>query len=666
MELSDKDLLEMHRLLVLTRRFEENACLWKRRDDILEIPHSSIGQEAIAIGACYGLRTDDWVMPSLRTRGAFFARGADLKDVLATMCAKKNGYSGGRETSHHAGIPEIGILAGSGVVGASIAVAVGAALGLKYCQSDAIVMDFFGDGASCRGDFHEGLNLAGVQQLPIVFVCENNLYAMSVPHQSQMAIDDIAVRAQGYGFPGVVVNGNDVLAVHETVQEAVTRARRGEGPTLIECKTYRWRSHCEVPALESEPWRPQAEIDEWEQKDPLRRLEKLLLDRQLLTKEKIKAINAQIQDSLDEALAYSHSSPNPLPEEGIEGIYAEQIKENVPPRLNRESGGMKEITYRQALAEAAREEMKRDGNVFLMGEDLCNLGGGFGVFQGFAQEFGTKRVLDTPISESAIAGAAVGAALVGTQPVAEIMFGDLTTIAMDHIVNSAAKIRYQHGGGFGCPAVFRTATGAGLHYGMHHSQALEAWYLHVPGLKVVVPSTPYDAKGLLKAAIRDPDPVVVFEHKMLYDLSGSVPDTDYVIPLGKGEIKREGTDVTIVAIGIMVHKALAAAEQLAEEGISVEVVDPRTLNPLDKTLILDSVRKTTRAVVTHEACKTGGVTAEIASVISEEAFWALDAPIVRVAAPDMPVPFSPIMEAYYIPGVEALANAVRGLLGRPS
>ena len=327
---------------------------------------------------------------------------------------------------------------------------------------------------------------------------------------------------------------------------------------------------------------------------------------------------------------------------------------------------MREITYRQALAEAAREEMKRDDNVFLMGEDICNMGGGFGVFLGFAQEFGSKRVLDAPISESAIAGAAVGAALVGTRPVAEIMFGDLTTLAMDHIVNSAAKVRYQHGGKFGCPVVFRAATGAGLHYGMHHSQALEAWYLHVPGLKVAVPGTPRDAKGLLKAAIRDPDPVIVFEHKMLYDLRGPVPDTDYAISLGEGEIKREGTDVTIVAIGIMVYKALAAAEQLAEEGIDVEVVDPRTLNPLDKTLILNSVRKTTRVVVTYEECKTGGATAEISSMISEEALWDLDAPVVRVAAPDMPIPFSPVMEEYYIPGVETLVEAVRGLLGRPT
>ena len=321
-ELPGKDLLEMHRLLVLTRMFEESACQWKRRGDILELPHASIGQEAIGVGACYGLRRDDWVMPSLRTRAAFFVRGAELKDVVTTMCAKANGYSGGRETSHHAGLPDLGILVGSGVVGASIAVAVGAALGIRYRESDAVVIDFFGDGASNRGDFHEALNLAGVQRLPIVLVCENNLYAMSVPQASGMAIQDIAVRAQSYGFPGEVIDGNDVVAVHRATQTAVARARAGDGPTLLECKTYRWRPHCEVPALDEEPWRPAAEIEEWKRKDPIARLEAILSDEGLMTAAEIASLKEEIQASLDEALAYALQSPDPRPEEALEGIYA--------------------------------------------------------------------------------------------------------------------------------------------------------------------------------------------------------------------------------------------------------------------------------------------------------------------------------------------------------
>ena len=321
-DLTPEDRVELHRLMVLTRMFEENACQWKRRGDILELPHASIGQEAIGVGACYGLREDDWVMPSLRTRAAFFVRGAELNGMVATMCAKANGYSGGRETSHHAGLPDLGILVGSGVVGASIAVAVGAALGIRYRESDAVVVDFFGDGASNRGDFHEALNLAGVQRLPVVLVCENNQYAMSVPQASEMAIQDIAVRAQSYGFPGEVVDGNDVEAVHRATRAAVARARAGEGPTLLECKTYRWRSHCEVPALDNEPWRPAAEIEEWMRKDPIARLEQRLLTEQLTTAEAIETLKQGIQKSLDEALAYARQSPDPEADDIHQGVYA--------------------------------------------------------------------------------------------------------------------------------------------------------------------------------------------------------------------------------------------------------------------------------------------------------------------------------------------------------
>ena len=321
MRLSSEDLLAMYRLLVLTRRFEEKARSWNRRGETLEVPHASIGQEAIGVGACYGLRADDWIMPSLRTRGAFFTKGAELKDIVATMCGKKNGYSAGHETSHHAGIPKLGILVGSGVVGASISVAVGSAMGIRYKGSDSVVVDFFGDGASNRGDFHESLNLVGVYKLPIVFVCENNLYAMSVPHDRQMAIDDIAIRAQSYGFPGLVVDGNDVIAIHDAVQEAVARARERQGPSLIECKTYRFRPHCEIPSMESEPWRPQKEVEAWKQRDPLIRFEKLLLGREVLTLESITKIDAQIQASLEEALIYAKQSPDPLPHEAVEGVY---------------------------------------------------------------------------------------------------------------------------------------------------------------------------------------------------------------------------------------------------------------------------------------------------------------------------------------------------------
>ncbi len=321
---------------------------------------------------------------------------------------------------------------------------------------------------------------------------------------------------------------------------------------------------------------------------------------------------------------------------------------------------MKEITIRDALREALREEMQRDKTVFLLGEDIGRYwGGAFGVTKGLAEAFGDERVRDTPISESAIIGVGVGAAITGMRPVAEIMFGDLTALAMDQICNQAAKIRYMFGGQFSVPLVIRTPFGAGVNIASHHSQSLEAWFMHTPGLYVAEPSTPYDSKGLLKAAIRGSNPVLFVEHKLLYPVEGTIPEEDFVVPFGVADVKREGSDVTIVATLYMVHKALATAEQLNEEGISVEVVDPRTLAPLDKQTVLKSVRKTGRLVVVSEDCKTAGVSSEIAAIVAEEALDYLDAPIKRVAEPDTPMPFSPTLEKSVIPDEKWIAKAVR-------
>jgi pyruvate dehydrogenase E1 component beta subunit len=324
---------------------------------------------------------------------------------------------------------------------------------------------------------------------------------------------------------------------------------------------------------------------------------------------------------------------------------------------------VRKITYRDALREALREEMRRDPSVFLLGEDIGRYwGGAFKVTEGLAEEFGDERVRDTPISESAIIGAAVGAAITGMRPVAEIMFGDLTALAMDQIANQAAKIRYMFGGQTGCPLVIRTPFGAGVNIASHHSQSLEAWFMHVPGLYVVVPSTPYDAKGLLKTAIRGDNPVFFCEHKLLYPIEDEVPEEEYAIPFGVADIKREGTDVTIIATLFMIHKALNAAEELEKEDISVEVVDPRTLTPLDKQAIIQSVKKTGRIVIVSQDCKTAGVSAEIAAVVAEEALDYLDAPVKRVTEPDTPIPFSPPLEQYVIPNEKSIIKAVKEIV----
>jgi len=321
---------------------------------------------------------------------------------------------------------------------------------------------------------------------------------------------------------------------------------------------------------------------------------------------------------------------------------------------------MREVTYREALREALREEMRRDKTVFLLGEDIGrDWGGAFKVTEGLAEEFGDERVRDTPISESAIIGTAVGAAITGMRPVAEIMFGDLTTLAMDQIANQAAKLRYMFGGQTSVPLVIRTPFGAGVNIASHHSQSLEAWFMHVPGLHVAVPSTPCDAKGLLKTAIRSDNPVFFCEHKLLYPMEGEVPEEEYTIPFGVAEVKTEGSDVTVVATLYMVHKALNAAKELEADGISVEVVDPRTLTPLDKQTIINSVKKTGRIVIVSEDCKTAGVSAEIAAIVAEEAIDYLDAPIKRVAEPDTPIPFSPPLEQHVIPDEKAIIMAVK-------
>lgn len=321
---------------------------------------------------------------------------------------------------------------------------------------------------------------------------------------------------------------------------------------------------------------------------------------------------------------------------------------------------MRKITYRESLREALREEMQRDPRVFLLGEDIGRYwGGAFKVTDGLAQEFGDERVRDTPISESAIVGTAVGAAITGMRPVAEIMFGDLAALAMDQICNQAAKIRYMFGGQASCPLVVRTPFGAGVNIASHHSQSLESWFMHVPGLYVAAPSSPYDAKGLLKTAIRGSNPVFFCEHKLLYPIEGEVPEHEYLLPFGKADLKKEGADVTLVAISYMVHKALNAAALLQKEGIDVEVVDPRTLTPLDKATITGSVKKTGRLVIVSEDCKTGGVSAEIAALVAEEALDYLDAPIKRVASPDTPIPFSPPLEQFTIPNEQSIIKAVK-------
>ncbi|HUW08208.1 MAG TPA: dehydrogenase E1 component subunit alpha/beta, partial [Anaerolineae bacterium] len=587
--------------------------------------------------------------------------------MMAELCGRATGYCRGRGGSMHIADVEKGNLGATGIVGGNIPVATGAGLAQKMQGSDRVVICFFGDGASNTGNFHESLNMAGLWDLPVVYIIENNLYGMSVPLDKACAQLNLADRSCAYGIPGEVVDGMDVMAVREAVQKAIERARRGEGPSLIEAQAYRWYGHSR-----SDPraYRTKEEEAAWKSRDPIPNFAALLVEQGIATQEEIDALEVMVEEEIETATEFALASPTPPVEELERYVYtdfkwtAADIARERELRQRIRSGGpnTRKIEYRQAIQEALREEMTRDPSVFVMGEDIGLYGGAYGATKGLFDEFGEERVRDTPISEATIGGAAVGAAMAGMRPVAEIMYVDFTPLAMDQIANQGAKNRYMFGGKTIVPMVLRTEGGAGRSIAAHHSQSLEALWTHFPGIYVVMPSTPYDAKGLLKAAIRDDNPVMFIEHKMLYGNKGYVPDEDYIIPYGVADVKREGSDVTVITYSRMVHRALEAAEKLAGEGISVEVIDLRTLKPLDMETISASVHKTGRVVGVTEAYKTGSFISELAMCIQEELFDWLDAPVTRVCAADVPVPMSEPLEDAAIPSVDRIIAGIRQAL----
>jgi len=659
-----QEMVEYLKQMLRIRYFEEKVMDLLSRDIVKGASHLYVGEEAVAVGAVAAIRKDDYITSTHRGHGHCIAKGGDLKLMLAELCGKATGYCKGRGGSMHIADVQAGNLGATGIVGSNIPVATGAGLSIKMRGTDQVVLCFFGDGAANTGAFHESVNLASIWKLPVVYVCENNLYGMSVAVSRAFPFEDIAERAKGYNIPGVIADGMDVLDVKRVVSEAVARARKGEGPTLVECKTYRYYGHSRSDAR---VYRTREEERKWKARDPIVNFRKKLIEEGILTEQQARKLEEDVAREIEEAEKFALSSPYPEISSLYDGLYTDIY---VDPETSIESlskakkAGLKmhKVRYVDALNEALREEMRRDERVFLMGEDIALYGGAYQVTRHLYKEFGLERVRDTPISEAAIAGAAAGAAMTGLRPVAEIMYIDFSTIAMDQIVNIAAKNRYMFGGKSKVPVVYRTQGGAGRGIAAHHSQSLEAWYVHVPGIFVVMPSTPFDAKGLLKTCIRDDNPVIFIEHKMLYGTEGEIPEQEYTVPLGVADVKREGTDVTIIAYSRMVLFALEAAEELAEEGISAEVIDPRTLKPLDIDTIINSVKKTNRAVVVYEGYRTCGVGAEIATLIMEKAFDYLDAPVVRVAGEDVPIPMSPVLEEAAIPSKEKIVEAVKKII----
>jgi 2-oxoisovalerate dehydrogenase E1 component len=672
--LTREDLLSSLRQIMEIRALENNISKLLTRAVLKGASHLYAGQEAVAVGAVSALRDDDLITSTHRGHGHAHAHGdkaaktTDAKQdhynkMMAEVLGKSSGYCKGKGGSMHIADVDHGNLGATGIVGGNLPVAVGAALAQKLQGTDRVVLCFFGDGASNEGNFHEALNMASAWDLPVVFIAENNQYGMSVPWAKVTKLPDIAQRACAYGIPGEAIDGMDAIVVRESVSRAIERARRGQGPTLIEAKTYRYYGHSH-----SDPraYRTKEEEAAWRDRDPI---EVLKNDMQMigwLSDGQFEALDKTVEDKLAAAMAFAEASPPPDPAEAYTDVFApakttaaDVAAEQALRERVRLDADMRVITYVQALVEAQREEMQRDPKVFIMGEDVGLYGGAYGATRGLFQEFGDWRVIDTPISEATIGGAAVGAAMAGMRPVAEIMYVDFTPLAMDQIANQGAKNRYMFGGKTSVPMVIRTEGGAGRAIAAHHSQSLESLWTHFPGIYVVMPSTPYDAKGLLKAAIRDENPVMFIEHKMLYGTKGPVPEEDYVIPLGVADIKRPGKDVTLVTYSRMVLRALEAAEALANENIDVEVIDLRTLKPLDIDTIIASVKKTGRLVGVTEAYENTSFINEVMAQVNELAFDYLDAPMVRVAAANVPIPRAEVLEDMVIPNVGRILAACR-------
>ncbi len=633
------------RTMALIRRFELRTTELFLDGTVKGTAHSSVGQEAIAAGACLALRRDDFVVTHHRGHGHTIAKGADLGRMMAELMGRVDGYCGGLGGSMHIADLALNILGANGIVGAGMGLAAGAALAAKLRGGDDAGIVFFGDGAANEGIFHEAMNVAAIWRLPLVFFCENNQYGLSTASSAVTAGGSIAARAAGYGMPGEEVDGNDPVAVYEAAAIAIARAREGEGPTLIEAHTWRWGDHSMRANLPA--YRAAEDEARWQARDPIaRHAARLGLE--------LDPFEAEAAAAVELAVGFGRASPEPTLEALAPAILApfQPTTPECPP-------GARAITYAQAITEAVGQEMAADQRVFVVGEDVGAIGGIFGLTRGLLERF-PGRVLDTPISEQAIGGLAVGAALAGQRPIAEIQIFDFVTLMMDMIVNQAAKARFMLGGRTTVPVVFRGPQGGGIRLAAQHSQSLEAWFAHIPGLVVLAPSNPYDAKGLMAAAIRDDNPVVFLEHKLLYlGPPAPVPEAAYAIPIGRAAIVRPGRDATIVATMAMVERALAAADTLARSGIEAEVIDPRTLRPLDMETICASVRRTGRCVVVHEANRTGGLGAEIAASIMEAAFDWLDAPVMRVAMPDVPMPYNDRLERALMPSPAAIAAAVR-------
>ncbi|MEM1127188.1 MAG: dehydrogenase E1 component subunit alpha/beta [Bacteroidota bacterium] len=649
------DLEGLYRALLLPRVIEEKMLRLIRQNRISKW-FSGYGQEAIAVGCAWALRETDYILPTHRNLGVWTTRGVPLKPLFCQLMGVEGGFTKGRDRTFHFGLPERRIIGMISHMAAMLPVATGLGLAAQLREEDHVALVFCGEGASREGDFHEALNLAAVWDLPVVFVVENNGYGLSTPTHEAVGAEDLAASAAGYGMPGEVVDGNHVLNVIEAVQRAAQRAREGDGPSLLEMKTFRVRGHEEASGT---AYVPDDLIETWAKKDPVARFERALLRSQTLTQEAMDALRTELEATVEETAHFALDQP---PVESTLRAELADVYHPADAPLVEASGTTRTLRFIDAITEALHHAMQSDERVLMMGQDIAGYGGVFKVTKGFMDRYGPERVRNTPIIESGAVGAALGLALEGFKPIVEMQYADFITCGFNQVVNNLATTHYR----WGAPVnvTIRAPYGGNVGAGPFHSQSIEAWFCHVPGLKVVVPATPQDAKGLLLAALDDPNPVLFFEHKYLYRaLRGDVTDAPFQVELGRAQVARPGRDATIVTYGLGLQWALEeAAYQQEHHGLELEVVDLRTLLPWDRETVLASVRRTNRVLVLHEARLTGGFGAELAATIAHEAFGDLDAPPLRVAAEDMPVPFSKPLERELYSAQRKLRPALEQLL----
>lgn len=636
---SDDELTALYEGILFSRLIEEKMLILLRQNKISKW-FSGIGQEAISVGVTQAINPDEYILPMHRNLGVFTGRKIPFTRLFAQWQGTASGFTKGRDRSFHFGTNEHHIVGMISHLGPQNGVADGIALASKLKNEKKITVVFNGDGGTSEGDFHEALNVAAVWDLPVIFLVENNGYGLSTPSNEQFRCKQFVDKAIGYGIEGVKVDGNNILEVYDTVRAIAEKMRKDPKPVLLECITFRMRGHEEASGTK---YVPKKLLEDWAAKDPLENYEEYLLKEKVLDKKAVDDLRKKLKKEIDKGLEEAFVETHPEADTTIEvnDVYAPFEQSVISPASEKTS----EKRFIDSISDGLRQSMERHDNLVLMGQDIADYGGVFKITDGFVAQFGKERVRNTPLCESAIVGAGLGLSIRGMKAMVEMQFADFVTEGFNQIVNNLAKAHWR----WGQPAdvVVRMPTGAGTAAGPFHSQSNEAWFFHTPGLKIVYPSNPYDAKGLLCAAIEDPNPYMYFEHKFLYrSIKDQVPDDYYTVEIGKAALVAEGNDVTIVTYGMGVHWA---KEIVAQTDIKADIIDLRTLLPWDKDAVAASVKKTNRVMILHEDTLTGGVGGEIAAWIGEHCFRDLDAPVVRVASLDTAIPFAPTLENNFLP-----------------